>query len=57
MTTPKHPGADINCRSYNHHTDPLFIKLTTDYPYSMGYQKFIKNLLPHEQLSVLQEAF
>lgn len=30
--TPKHPGTDINCRCYNHHTDPLFIKLTTDYP-------------------------
>lgn len=31
MTTP-HPNQDINCRCYNHHTDPLFIKLTTDYP-------------------------
>jgi len=32
MTTPQHPGTDINCRCYDHHTDPLFIKLTTDYP-------------------------
>lgn len=31
MTIP-HPGTDINCRCYDHHTDPLFIKLTTDYP-------------------------
>lgn len=40
MTTP---GTDINCRCYDHHTDPLFIKLTTDYPgdwtpYKQGYR-------------------
>lgn len=32
MTIPQHPGTNINCRCYDHHTDPLFIKLTTDYP-------------------------
>lgn len=37
------PGTDINCRCYDHHTDPLFIKLTTDYPgdwtpYKQGYR-------------------
>lgn len=32
MTTPKHPGTNFNSRFYDHHTDPLFIKLTTDYP-------------------------
>ena len=40
MTTP---GTNINCRCYDHHTDPLFIKLTTDYPgdwtpYKQGYR-------------------
>jgi len=41
--TPQHPGTDINCRCYYHHNDPLFIKLTTDYPgdwnpYKQGYR-------------------
>ncbi len=40
MTTP---GTDINCRCYLHYNDPLFIKLTTDYPgdwtpYKQGYR-------------------
>jgi len=40
---PKHPNQNINCCCYNHHTDPLFIKLTTDYPgdwtpYKQGYR-------------------
>ena len=40
MTTP---GTNINCRCYLHYNDPLFIKLTTDYPggwtpYKQGYR-------------------
>jgi hypothetical protein len=31
MTTP-HPGYPINYRCYDFNQDPLFIKLTTDYP-------------------------
>lgn len=42
MTT-HHPNQDINCRCYLHYNDPLFIKLTTDYPgdwtpYKQGYR-------------------
>ena len=37
------PGTNINCRCYLHYNDPLFIKLTTDYPgdwtpYKQGYR-------------------
>ena len=32
MTKTPHPGLNINYRCYDFNQDPLFIKLTTDYP-------------------------